>query len=68
MPGRMFVEGDIAYGESPRMAAQRLMRSLDEAAAKDGHRVSGQVRIEQFEASGFGVSSLRLEADVEAAV
>lgn len=68
MSGRMFVEGDIAYGESPRMAAQRLMRELDDAAAKAGHRVSGEVTISQYEPNAFQVPALRLEADVEASV
>jgi hypothetical protein len=61
---RMFVEGDIQPGESPRMAAHRLMASLDTEAAKAGHHVTGPVTILEYKPDSFRVKTLRLEADV----
>ena len=63
---RMFVEGEWndRY-ENPRAAAQRMMRELDEAAAKEGMVVSGDVSIAVSEPSVFAVPrTMRLEADV----
>lgn len=65
---RMFVEGEIAYGESPRAAAHRLMKTLDDEAAKEGHRVTGDVTIGEYPPATFGIITLRLEADVTPAV
>ena len=65
---RMFVEGEIAYNESHRMAAHRLMKALDEEAAKAGHRVTGDVAIGEYPPATFGTVTMRLEADVIPAV
>ena len=62
---RMFVEGDFAQSEGVRNAARRMMAELDEAAAKNGMVVSGDVEIAASEPSPFGVPrTMRLEADV----
>jgi hypothetical protein len=60
---RMFVEGIIGTNESPRMAAHILMKSLDEEAAKAGHRVTGDVQIFESDTTKPG-ATMRLEADV----
>lgn len=65
MSKRMFVEGEFAEPESERMAAQRMMRVLDEAAAGHGMRVDGDVEIATSKPSLFAVPrKMRLEADV----
>lgn len=65
MPKRMFVEGEFVHPESERMAAQRMMQVLDEAAAGHGMKVAGDVEIATSEASLFAVPrKMRLEADV----
>ena len=62
---RMFVEGEFAHPESERMAAQRMMKVLDEAAAGHGMSVSGEVEIATSQTSLFAVPrKMRLEADV----
>ena len=62
---RMFVEGEFAHPESERMAAQRMMKVLDEAAASHGMSVSGEVEIATSQTSLFAVPrKMRLEADV----
>ena len=63
---RMFVEGEWhdRY-ETPRAAAQRLMRELDDEAARNGMVVHGDVSIAVSEPSIFAVPrTMRLEADV----
>ena len=63
--GRMFVEGEFTDREGERMAARRLMAELDEAAAKEGMEVVGDVAIAASETSLFAVPrTMRLEADV----
>lgn len=65
MSKRMFVEGEFSEPESERMAAQRMMRVLDEAAAGHGMRVDGDVEIATSKQSPFAVPrKMRLEADV----
>ena len=65
MTKRMFVEGEFTHPESERMAAQRMMAVLDEAAAGHGMVVTGDVEIAASEPSLFGVPrKMRLEADV----
>ena len=63
---RMFVEGEWNDAhESTHAAAQRMMRELDEAAAKAGMVVTGDVAIAVSEKSMFAVPrTMRLEADV----
>lgn len=62
---RMFVEGEFAEPESERMAAQRMMKVLDESAAGHGMVVSGDVEIATSKPSLFAVPrNMRLEADV----
>jgi len=62
---RMFVEDNPVNGESPRGVVSRLMRALDDEAAKQGHRVAGDVAILQYPASVFEPApKVRLEADV----
>ena len=63
---RMFVEGEWNdAAESTHGAAQRMMRELDEAAAKEGMVVTGDVAIAVSEKSLFAVPrTMRLEADV----
>lgn len=63
---RMYVEGRVGTYDSPRNAAQFLMRELDDEAAKAGMRVVGDVTIAEGE-SVFAGRILRLEADVEPA-
>lgn len=63
---RMFVEGEWNDAhESTHTAAQRMMRELDDAAAKEGMVVSGDVAIAVSEKSLWAVPrTMRLEADV----
>lgn len=63
---RMFVEGEWNdLHETTRTAMQRLMRELDEEAARNGMVVSGDVAIAVSERSLFAVPrTMRLEADV----
>ena len=63
---RMFVEGEWNDAhESTHAAMQRLMRELDDNAAKHGMAVSGDVSIAVSEKSLFAVPRvMRLEADV----
>jgi hypothetical protein len=62
---RMFVEGEFTDHEGVRNAARRLMAELDEAAAKNGVKVTGDVSIAASEPSLFAVPrTMRLEADV----
>jgi len=66
---RMFVEDHPVNGETPRAVVQRLMAALDTEAAKQGHRVAGDVSILQYPESVFEpVPKVRLEADVIPAV
>ena len=60
---RMYVEGIIGRYDSPRQAAHKLMKDLDEEAAKAGHRITGDVSIYE-ESNTFAGATLRLEADV----
>lgn len=63
---RMFVEGEWNDAhESTHAAMQRLMRELDDEAARNGMVVSGDVAIAVSEKSLFAVPrTMRLEADV----
>lgn len=63
---RMFVEGEWNDAhESTHAAMQRLMRELDDEAARNGMVVSGDVAIAVSEKSLFAVPRvMRLEADV----
>ena len=63
---RMFVEGEWNDAhESTHAAMQRLMRELDDHAAKHGMVVTGDVAIAVSEKSLFAVPrTMRLEADV----
>lgn len=62
---RMYAEGEFAPTESERMAAQRLMRVLDESAAGHGMEVSGEVDILASDPHPLTqVRVMRLEADV----
>lgn len=65
MPKRMYAEGEFAPPETERMAAQRLMSVLDEAAAGHGMAVSGDVDILASDPHPLtDVREMRLEADV----
>jgi hypothetical protein len=65
MGKRMFVEGEFSAPESERMAARRLMRELDDEAARNGVAVTGDVTIMASEPSLFAAPrTMRLEADV----
>ena len=63
---RMFVEGEWNERyESTHQAMQRLMRELDDEAARNGMVVSGDVAIAVSERSLWAVPrTMRLEADV----
>ena len=62
---RMFVEDEFTDAEGVRNAARRMMAELDEAAAKNGMAVTGDVEIAASEPSLFAVPrTMRLEADV----
>lgn len=63
---RMFVEGEWNDAhESTHAAMQRMMRELDDEAARNGMVVSGDVAIAVSEKSLFAVPRvMRLEADV----
>lgn len=63
---RMFVEGEWNEAhESTHAALQRMMRELDDHAAKHGMVVSGDVAIAVSDRSIFAVPrTMRLEADV----
>ena len=63
---RIFVEGEWHdSSERPHQALQRMMRELDDHAAKNGMVVSGDVEIAVSEPSVFAVPrKMRLEADV----
>lgn len=63
---RMFVEGEWNDStESTHAACQRLMRELDQVAAKEGMVISGDVAIAVSERSLWAVPrTMRLEADV----
>lgn len=63
---RVFVQDDfVSQAESERMAAQRLMRVLDEEAAKRGRTVAGEVSVLASDVSPFGFRTMRLEAETE---
>ena len=64
---RMFIEGVIGSNDTPRSAAQMLMRELDAEAALHGHRVVGDVSIYEVESALLPGQMIRLEADVERA-
>lgn len=65
MAKRMFVQGEFTDAEGVRAAARRLMAELDDAAAKNGMTVTGEVEIAASESSLFAVPrTMRLEADV----
>lgn len=63
---RMFVEGEWNDAhESTHAAMQRLMRELDDEAARNGMAITGDVAIAVSEKSLFAVPRvMRLEADV----
>jgi len=63
---RMFVEGEWNDAhETTHQAMQRLMRELDDEAARNGMVVTGDVAIAVSEKSLFAVPrTMRLEADV----
>lgn len=62
---RMFVEGEFSDREGVRNAARRMMRELDDEAARNGMVVTGDVAIAASEPSLFAVPrKMRLEADV----
>jgi hypothetical protein len=63
---RMFVEGEWNdLHESTHSATQRLMRELDDEAARNGMVVTGDVAIAVSERSLWAVPrTMRLEADV----
>jgi hypothetical protein len=63
---RMFVEGEWNDAhESTHAATQRLMRELDDEAARNGMVVTGDVAIAVSERSLWAVPrTMRLEADV----
>lgn len=63
---RMFVEGEWNdRDETTHMAMQRLMRELDDEAARNGMVVTGDVAIAVSERSLWAVPrTMRLEADV----
>jgi|GEM_PF-5587463 len=63
---RMFVEGIVGRFDSPRAAAQILMRDLDTEARQAGQRVIGDVSILEAPHPLVPGLVLRLEADVEA--
>lgn len=63
---RMFIEGEWNDArETTHQAMQRLMRELDDEAARNGMVVTGDVAIAVSEKSLFAVPrTMRLEADV----
>ena len=63
---RMYVEGEWNdHYESTHAAMQRLMRELDDEAARNGMVVTGDVAIAVSERSLWAVPrTMRLEADV----
>ena len=62
---RMFAEGEFSPPESERMAAQRLMSVIDEAAAQHGMVVTGEVDILASAPHPLpSVRTMRLEAHV----
>lgn len=63
---RMFVQGEWNDAhESTHAAMQRLMRELDDEAARNGMVVKGDVAVAVSERSLFAVPrTMRLEADV----
>lgn len=64
---RMFVEGEFTDREGVRSAAARLMRELDDEAARHGMVVKGDVSIAASEQSIWALPrTMRLEADVVA--
>lgn len=63
---RMYVEGEWnELHETPRAALARFMAELDDAAAREGMAVTGEVTIAMSERSLFAAPRrMRLEADV----
>ena len=62
---RMYVQGEFTPAESERDAAARLMRELDDEAARNGMAVTGDVEILTSKQSVFAVPrQMYLEADV----
>jgi hypothetical protein len=65
----MFVEDTPTATETPRALVSRLMAELDDRAAREGHRVAGDVTILEYPKSVFEFApKIRLEADVQPAV
>ena len=64
---RMYVEAPVFTDATDRDAVAYLMRQLDDEAAKQGHRVVGQVSVLEGPPGAF-TKIMRLEADVEPAV
>ena len=60
---RMFIEGRIGQVDTPREGVRKLMLELDAEAAKDNHRVVGDVTISEIKHPIMG-TIVRLEADV----
>lgn len=66
---RMFAEAQVVSSSSLRDTVQRLMRELDDVAAREGHRVVGEVTILEGQRSRLDIGrTVRVEADVEVAV
>lgn len=64
MAGTVFVEGYRGRYDTWGDAVQKLMRDLDEEAAKHGQAVAGDVSISEFEHRLMG-PCIRLEARTE---
>jgi hypothetical protein len=64
---RMYVEQQCPTTETVRQSCARLMAQLDNQAATQGHRVTGEVTIMEYDSPLVTTRHLRLEADVKPA-
>jgi hypothetical protein len=65
MAGSVFVEGYRGRYDTWGDAVQKLMRDLDEEAAKHGQAIVGEVTISEFEHTLMG-ACIRLDAQTAA--
>ena len=62
MAGTVFVKGQIGSADGVRGAVQKLMRDLDDEAAKHGEAVVGDVTISEYTHPLLATPCLRLDA------
>ena len=62
MAGSVFIEGQIGSSDGVRGAVQKLMRDLEDEAAKHGETVTGDITISQFTHPLLNAPCLRLDA------